>query len=89
MKATIIVVLVALLFVMIFNLKISFKPFKITADNWPIGVAWILFAFGLAFFEHGVQKKAKDKGYKEAVDDFRKVIKEAQQKIDSTKQPVS
>lgn len=80
--------------VSLFGLKISFKPFKITAEDWRTGLGWILLAVGIAFIvmDAGAKKykKGLEKGSQMVIDALNKKIEEIEKaKEDSVVKPES
>lgn len=71
---------------MLFGLKVEIKPFKITVEHWKLGTAFLLFAISLSFFESHYKSKGYEKGYKEAVEDFDKLLKKAVEEAEVKKQ---
>lgn len=55
-------------FVSLFGIKISFKPFKITADSWMYGLGWALLIVAISLIVLDRSKKEYRKGFEEGVD---------------------
>jgi uncharacterized integral membrane protein len=73
MKSTIlyslfVLVLTIILFLIVSNTKITFKPFSIKVDNPLMGIAIIFFVFGLAFFKVSVSRASYIKGFTEGAE---------------------
>ena len=65
-----VMLVISLVFIaMLFGLKVNFKPFKISLEEWKHGLGWLLVIIGIGLLLINRGSKEYLKGYKEGLED--------------------
>jgi prepilin signal peptidase PulO-like enzyme (type II secretory pathway) len=68
MKATISIIILVVLLIISADIKINFKPFKVTCES-PLYMIGLLFlAIGFSCITYSIQKQGIERGFKQGVD---------------------
>lgn len=76
-----VMIVVALIYLAVtFGLKITFKPFTITAESWKTGIGWVLLAVGIAVIAVDVNLRGYGEGYQKGLKDGSQMLIDSLQK---------
>lgn len=76
MGTIITIILAVAALVLMSELKISFKPFSISAPNWLNVIGWIVLSIALAILGVNENLKGYKEGYKKGSDDTIELVKQ-------------
>ena len=76
MGTIITIILAVVVLVLISELKITFKPFSVSAPNWLNVIGWIILSLALAILGVNENLKRYKEGYKKGSDDTIELVKQ-------------
>lgn len=79
-STTVVVLLIAILFLIMSRFSLSFKPFSFKILEPFRGIGWVFIALGVSFTEYSAQKKGRD--------DFFEKVKKTIESIDNDQEEV-
>ena len=59
---------------MLFGLKVSFKPFKISLEDWRYGLGWLFLLIGVSILLIDKELKEYSKGYRKGLKDGSQLV---------------
>ena len=76
MGTIITIILAVVVLVLMSELKITFKPFSVSAPNWLNAIGWIILSLALAILGGNENLKGYKEGYKKGSDDAIELVKQ-------------
>ena len=80
MKMGTIITIILAVVVLMSELKITFKPFSVSAPNWLNVIGWIVLSLALAILGVNENLKGYKEGYKKGSDDTIELVKQVTKK---------